>query len=206
MGFERYVDYALQVPKYFVYRNGRYIDVAGASFKDFIAGRLDRLPGEYPTFDDWADHLTTLFPDVRLKRFLEMRGADAGPYAELMALPAFWAGLLYDASAQAEAHALISDWTQSERQAMRDQVPRLGLATPFRGSTVGDVARQAVAIAERGLKRRAALDRNGDDERKHLARLAETAAEGRSPADRLLADYAGKWRGDIEKLFETQAL
>lgn len=206
MGFERYVDYALQVPMYFVYRNGRYIDVAGASFKDFIAGRLGRLPGEYPTFDDWADHLTTLFPDVRLKRFLEMRGADAGPYAELMALPAFWAGLLYDASAQAEAHALISDWTKSERQAMRDQVPRLGLATPFRGSTVGDVARQAVAIAERGLKRRDALDRNGDDERKHLARLAETAAEGRSPADRLLADYAGKWRGDIEKLFETQAL
>ena len=111
MGFERYVDYALEVPMYFVYRNGRYIDVAGASFHDFIAGRLDRLPGEYPTFDDWADHLTTLFPDVRLKRFLEMRGADAGPYAELMALPAFWVGLLYDASAQAEAHALISDWT-----------------------------------------------------------------------------------------------
>ena len=206
MGFERYVDYALQVPMYFVYRNGRYIDVAGASFEDFIAGRLDRLPGEYPTFDDWADHLTTLFPDVRLKRFLEMRGADAGPYAELMALPAFWVGLLYDASAQAEAYALISDWTQSERQAMRDQVPRLGLATPFRGSTVGDVARQAVAIAEGGLKRRAALDRDGDDERKHLGRLAETAAEMRSPADRLLADYASKWRGDIEKLFDTHAL
>jgi glutamate--cysteine ligase len=206
MGFERYVDYALEVPMYFVYRNGRYIDVAGASFKDFIAGRLDRLPGEYPTFDDWADHLTTLFPDVRLKRFLEMRGADAGPYAELMALPAFWVGLLYDASAQTEAYALVSDWTDSERQALRDQVPRLGLATPFRSSTVGEVARQAVAIAERGLKRRAALDRDGDDERKHLARLAETAAEMRSPADRLLADYASKWRGDIEKLFETHAL
>jgi glutamate--cysteine ligase len=206
MGFERYVDYALEVPMYFVYRNGRYIDVAGASFKDFIAGRLDRLPGEYPTFDDWADHLTTLFPDVRLKRFLEMRGADAGPYAELMALPAFWVGLLYDASAQAEAYALVSDWTDSERRTLRDQVPRLGLATPFRSSTVGEVARQAVAIAGRGLKRRAALDRDGDDERKHLARLAETAAEMRSPADRLLADYASKWRGDIEKLFETHAL
>ena len=206
MGFERYVDYALEVPMYFVYRNGRYIDVAGASFKDFIAGRLDRLPGEHPTFDDWADHLTTLFPDVRLKRFLEMRGADAGPYAELMALPAFWVGLLYDASALAEAYALIADWTDSERQALRDQVPRFGLATPFRASTVGDVARQAVAIAERGLKRRAALDRDGDDERKHLAALAETAAELRSPADRLLADYASKWRGDIERLFDTYAL
>ncbi|HEU0016852.1 MAG TPA: glutamate--cysteine ligase [Methyloceanibacter sp.] len=206
MGFERYVDYALEVPMYFVYRNGRYIDVAGASFKDFIAGRLDRLPGEYPTFDDWADHLTTLFPDVRLKRFLEMRGADAGPYAELMALPALWVGLLYDPSALAEAYALVSDWTDSERQALRDQVPRLGLATPFRTSTVGDVAREVVAIAERGLKRRAVLDRNGGDERQHLARLAEVAAEMRSPADRLLEDYASKWRGDIEKLFDTYAL
>ena len=206
MGFERYVDYALDVPMYFVYRDGRYIDVAGASFKDFIAGRLDRLPGEHPTFDDWADHLTTLFPDVRLKRFLEMRGADAGPYAELMALPAFWVGLLYDASALAEAHALIADWTDSERQALRDEVPRLGLATPFRASTAGDVARQAVAIAERGLKRRAVLDLNGNDERKHLAALAESAAEMRSPADRLLADYASKWRGDIERLFDTCAL
>jgi glutamate--cysteine ligase len=143
---------------------------------------------------------------VRLKRFLEMRGADAGPFAELMALPAFWVGLLYDASALAEASALVSDWTTSERQALRDQVPSLGLTAPFRASTVGDVAREAVAIAERGLKRRAVLDRNGDDERRHLARLAEAAAEGRSPADRLLAEYAGEWRGDIDKLFDTQAL
>ena len=124
----------------------------------------------------------------------------------LLALPALWVGLLYDASALDEAYALIADWTDSERQALRDQVPRLGLATPFRASTVGDVARQAVAIAERGLKRRAALDRDGDDERKHLAALAETAAELRSPADRLLADYASKWRGDIERLFDTYAL
>jgi glutamate--cysteine ligase len=206
MGFERYVDYALDVPMYFVYRNRRYIDVAGTSFKDFLAGRLDQLPGERPTFDDWADHLTTLFPDVRLKRFLEMRGADAGPYAELMALPAFWVGLLYDPTALAEASALVSDWTDSERQAMRDLVPRLGLATPFRHRTLGDIGREAVAIAEKGLQRRALLDRNREDERKHLARLAETAAEGRSPADRLLAEYAGEWRGDIEKLFDTHAL
>jgi glutamate--cysteine ligase len=124
MGFERYVDYALDVPMYFVYRNGRYIDVAGAPFKDFIAGKLDRLPGEHPTFDDWADHLTTLFPDVRLKRFLEMRGADAGPYAELMALPAFWVGPLRCECASRSCACL--QLTKSERQALRDQVPRLG--------------------------------------------------------------------------------
>jgi glutamate--cysteine ligase len=206
MGFERYVDYALEVPMYFVYRNGRYVDVAGSSFKDFIAGRLDGFPGEHPTFDDWADHLTTLFPDVRLKRFLEMRGADAGPYAELMALPAFWVGLLYDAAAQADALALIADWRASEHQMLRDEVPRLGLGTPFRGRTVADVAREAVAIAEGGLKRRALRDRQGDDERKHLARLAESLSEGRSPADRLLEAYAGEWRGNIDRLFDANAL
>jgi glutamate--cysteine ligase len=206
MGFERYVDYALDVPMYFVYRNRRYLDVAGASFKDFLDGGLEQLPGERPTFDDWADHLTTLFPDVRLKRFLEMRGADAGSYAELMALPAFWVGLLYDADALAEASALVADWTSAERQALRDQVPRLGLAAPFHGGTVADVARQAVAIAERGLKARALTDKHGKDERRHLAGLAETAAEGRSPADRLLAAYAEAWHGDIEKLFDTHAL
>jgi glutamate--cysteine ligase len=206
MGFERYVDYALDVPMYFVYRNGRYIDVAGASFKDFLEGRLDQLPGEYPTLDDWADHLTTLFPDVRLKRFMEMRGADAGPFSELMALPAFWVGLLYDPDSLAEALALIADWTTSERQHLRDHVPRLGLTTPFRGGTVGDVARAAVPVAEKGLMRRAIIDKTGDDERKHLARLAETAAEERSPADRLLAEYAENWRGNIERLFDTHAL
>ena len=205
MGFERYVDYALDVPMYFVYRNGRYIDAAGASFRDFLAGRLKELPGEHPTFDDWADHLTTLFPDVRLKRFLEMRGADAGPFAELMALPAFWVGLLYDPASLAEASALISDWTVSERRHLRDQVPRLGLETPFRDGTALDVAREAVAIAEKGLQRRAVVDNAGDDERKHLASLVEIAAEGRSPADRLLAEYADDWHGDIDRLFDTHA-
>ncbi len=205
MGFERYVDYALDVPMYFVYRKGRYIDAAGASFRDFLAGRLGELPGERPTFDDWADHLTTLFPDVRLKRFLEMRGADAGPFAELMALPAFWVGLFYDPASLAQASALIADWTVSERRLLRDQVPRLGLKTPFRDSTAGDVAREAVAIAEKGLQRRAIVDKSGDDERKHLAALVEIVAEGRSPADRLLAAYADDWHGDIDRLFDAHA-
>jgi len=205
MGFERYVDYALDVPMYFVYRKGRYIDAAGASFRDFLAGRLGELPGERPTFDDWADHLTTLFPDVRLKRFLEMRGADAGPFAELMALPAFWVGLFYDPASLAQASALIADWTASERRCLRDQVPRLGLKTPFRDGTAGDVAREAVAIAEKGLQRRAIVDKSGNDERKHLAALVEIAAEGRSPADRLLAAYADDWHGDIDRLFDAHA-
>jgi glutamate--cysteine ligase len=206
MGFERYVDYALDVPMYFVYRNGRYIDAAGASFRNFLEGRLDQLPSEYPTFDDWADHLTTLFPDVRLKRFLELRGADAGSSIEaLVALPAFWTGLLYEPDALAEAVAFVMGWTVSEIQTLRDQVPRLGLSTPFREQTAGDVARTAVAIADRGLKRRAALGHDGNDERKHLAWLADTAAGSRSPADRLLAGYTGEWRGDIDRLFETYA-
>jgi len=206
MGFERYVDYALDVPMYFVYRNGRYIDVAGASFRDFLAGRLAALPGERPSFDDWADHLTTLFPDVRLKRFMEMRGADAGTVPELMALPAFWAGLLYDATSLTEVSALTHDWTPGEVQVLRDEVPRLGLETPFRGGTVQDVARDAVAIADSGLKRRGLIDSDGDDERKYLAPLLAVAAEGRAPADRLLDLYVSTWNGDIDRLFETEAL
>jgi len=206
MGFERYVDYALDVPMYFVYRDGRYVDVAGASFRDFLAGKLASIPGVRPTLDDWADHLTTLFPDVRLKRFLEMRGADAGSFAQLWALPALWAGLLYDKEALDGAVALIRDWTETERQALRDAVPRLGLKTPFRGRNLRDVGREMVDLALGGLKRRARLDQNGENERKALAPLIETIEEGRSPAGRLLAAYHGPWHGDIDRLFDTQAL
>ena len=205
MGFERYADYALDVPMYFVYREERYIDVAGASFRDFLEGKLAALPGVRPTLDDWADHLTTLFPDVRLKRFLEMRGADAGSFAQILALPALWAGLLYDEDALSEASSLIGDWTLEEMQALRDAVPRLGLGAPFRGGTVRDVARIVVRLAEGGLKRRARLDGKGEDETKALLPLIETVEEGRSPADRLLADYHGSWHGDIDKVFEAAA-
>jgi glutamate--cysteine ligase len=206
MGFERYVDYALDVPMYFVYRDGRYVDVAGASFRDFLAGRLAALPGMRPTLEDWADHLTTLFPDVRLKRFLEMRGADAGSLAQIVALPALWTGLLYDRTALDETSALTADWSVAEMQALRDAVPRLGLKAPFRGGIVLDVARAMVALAEQGLKRRARTNRNGEDESMALAPLIETAEEGRSPADRLLAAYHGPWAGDIDRVFDTQAL
>ncbi|MGZ8417240.1 MAG: glutamate--cysteine ligase [Methyloceanibacter sp.] len=206
MGFERYVDYALDVPMYFVYRDGRYIDVAGASFRDFLAGKLAALPGMRPTVDDWADHLTTLFPDVRLKRFLEMRGADAGSFAQIAALPALWTGLLYDRTALDGALALTRDWTVAEMQALRDAVPRQGLQAPFRGGTVHDVAGTMVQLAQSGLKRRSRLTRKGEDESKALAPLIETVAEGRSPSDRLLAAYHGRWQGDIDQVFESQAL
>jgi glutamate--cysteine ligase len=206
MGFERYVDYALDVPMYFVYRDGRYIDTAGASFRDFLAGKLAAFPGERATIEDWVDHLTTLFPDVRLKRFLEMRGADAGSFHQILALPALWVGLLYDGSALDSAAALIADWTTEERQTLRDTVPRLGLKTPFRGRTLRDVGRDMVGLALGGLQRRARLDDNGEDERKALAPLVEIVEEGRSPADRLLSDFSGPWRGDIDKVFDTNAL
>jgi glutamate--cysteine ligase len=206
MGFERYVDYALDVPMYFVYRGGRYIDVASASFRDFLAARLAGLPGERPTLDDWADHLTTLFPDVRMKRYLEMRGADAGGFAALCALPALWAGLLYDKGALAAASALIADWTLEELQRMRDAVPRQALAMPFRGGTLREVGREVLAIAEAGLKARARLDRKGEDERKYLAPLVQNVEEGRTAAERLLAAYEGPWKGNIDPVFEACAL
>jgi glutamate--cysteine ligase len=206
MGFERYVDYALGVPMYFVYRDGHYIDTAGASFRDFLAGRLAALPGERPTLEDWSDHLTTLFPDVRLKRFLEMRGADAGSLPLMLALPALWTGLLYDKTALDEAASFTAGWTEAERQALRDAVPRLGLTAPFRDGTVLDMAREMLRLADEGLKRRARLDDGGEDERKLLAPLKEIVEEGRSPADRLLENYDGPWDGDIDRVFDSEAL
>jgi glutamate--cysteine ligase len=149
---------------YFVYRDGRYIDAAGQSFRDFLKGRLPALPGETPTIDDWANHLTTLFPEVRLKRYIEMRGADGGPWRRLCALPALWVGLLYDGAALDAAWALVRDWTAEERATLRAEVPRAALKTRFRNRTVGDVARDVLEIARDGLKARALLDRNGDDE------------------------------------------
>ena len=150
-GFERYVDYMLDVPMYFVYRDGRYIDASGQSFRDFLAGRLPALPGEIPRLGDWTDHLTTAFPEVRLKTFLEMRGADGGPWRRLCALPALWVGLLYDAAALDAAAELVADWTVEEREAMRRDVPRLALAAPLRTRTLRDVALEVLDIAREGL-------------------------------------------------------
>ncbi len=205
MSFERYVDYALDVPMYFVYRNDQYIDVAGASFRDFLAGTLKALPGELPTLSDWSDHLTTLFPEVRMKQFLEMRGADGGPWRRICALPAFWVGLLYDQGALDAAWDLVKDWSAEERQALRDGVPAQALGLAFRSGTVGDIARQAVAIAHGGLEARGRRDSLGQSESQFLTTLAEVADSGRTSADQLIENFNGKWNGDVEPVFSEYA-
>lgn len=200
-GFERYVDWVLDVPMYFVKRGDTYIDVAGQSFRDFLAGRLPGLPGERPNMGDWTNHLSTVFPDVRLKRYIEMRGADGGPLEAINALPALWVGLLYDETALADALALIAGWTAAEREALRRDVPRGGLATPFRRGTVGDIAAEMVAIARGGLARRARRNAAGLDETVYLAPLEEIAATRRTAADIMLAKFDGAWGADIARVF-----
>ena len=205
MGFERYVDYALDVPMYFVYRDGRYIDAAGQSFRDFLAGRLPALPGERARLGDFVDHMTTIFPEVRLKQFLEMRGADGGPWARICALPALWVGLLYDASAQDAAWDLVKDIGVEELAGLRHAVTRQALAAPFRGGTVGDLARRVLEISRDGLRRRGRAGRCDPDETGYLDALDEIAATGRSPAEDLLDAFAGRWGGRADPVFEELA-
>ncbi|WP_193367312.1 glutamate--cysteine ligase [Pelagibius marinus] len=201
MGFERYVDHVLDVPMYFVYRDGRYIDASGQSFRDFLDGKLPALPGEKPKMGDWADHLSTLFPEVRLKKFLEMRGADGGPWKSLCALPALWVGLLYDQGALDAAWDLVKDWTLEEHQYLRDEVPRQALHTPFRGKPLNAIAHQAVDIAAQGLKARRRLDGQGDDESHFLALLRSRVEREKSPAEYLLDDFHGRWQQSIDPVF-----
>lgn len=205
MGFEGYVDYMLDVPMYFVMRDGRYVDAAGQSFRDFLSGKLPALPGEKPTMHDWEDHLTTVFPEVRLKRFLEMRGADGGPWGSLCALPAFWVGLLYDSSSLDAAWDLVSDWTEAERAALRATVPEKGLTTPFRNETLREIAIRTLEIAAEGLRARGQKNRNGNDERVFLNPLQETAESGLSPADVKLSAYHERWNGSVDPLFKEYA-
>ena len=204
-GFERYVDYALDVPMYFVYRDGRHVDATGRSFRDFLDGRLDVLPGEKPTIDDWADHLSTIFPEVRMKRFLEMRGADGGPWHRVCALPSFWVGLLYDDGALDEALALTADWSADDRERLRNDVPRLGLQAEVRGRTVREVAGDVLAIAKRGLRARARRDGLGTDESQYLLALEQIVARGETSAEELLRLYATVWGGEIDPIFEARA-
>lgn len=205
MGFERYTQYALDVPMYFVYRDGVYHNVAGESFRAFLDGRLPQLPGWRPTMKDWADHLTTIFPEVRLKKYLEMRGADSGPWRRLCALPAIWVGLLYDASALDAAWDLVKAWTAAERQSLRDAVPRDGLAARIQGRTVRDIARDVLALSRGGLEARARTGCKGRTEAGFLDVLDEIVASGRTPAQDLLALYEGAWKGDISRVFRDFA-
>jgi glutamate--cysteine ligase len=201
MGFERYVDYALDVPMYFVKRGEVYHDVAGASFRDLLEGKLAALPGERATVSDWANHLSTIFPEVRLKRYLEMRGADVGSRERILALAAFCFGLFYDKDALAAAAALVREWSAKDLQRLRDDVPRLGLKALIGGRPLVDVARQAVAIASGGLARRAQRDAAGHDETLYLAPLEHIAAEGRTPAEVWIERFNGPWRGSVDPVF-----
>ncbi|UOM35648.1 glutamate--cysteine ligase [Acuticoccus sp. I52.16.1] len=204
-GYERYVDWALDVPMYFVKRGDAYIEATGATFRQFMDGRFDKLPGERPTMGDWINHLSTLFPDVRLKRFLEMRGADAGPWGRICALPAFWVGLLYDDGILDQALAMCDELTAADRTVMWNRVPTDGLLTHVRGRTVAQIAREALALASEGLRRRARANGDLADERTFLTLLEDAAHSSRSPADELVDAYYGVWNRDIDKVFETNA-
>ena len=202
-GYERYAEYMLDVPMYFVFRDGKYIDAAGLSFRDFLKGNLSVLPGEKPTMSDWTDHLSTAFPEVRLKSFLEMRGADGGPWSRICALPALWVGLLYDQGALDAAWDLVKDWTMEEREALRTAVPKEGLQAKIPGGrSLQDLGREVLEIARQGLTARARLNTSGDNETGFLQTLDEIIESGKSPAQRMLDRYNGEWGGDITRVYK----
>jgi glutamate--cysteine ligase len=205
MGFERWVDFALDVPMYFIKRGDRYIDVAGCSFRDLMAGKLPQVPGERATLSDWSNHLTTIFPEVRLKRYLEMRGADSGPRRRIASLPAFWVGLLYDDASLDAAWDLAKGWSAEERQTLRDDVPKLGLKASIRGRSVRELADDCLGIAHKGLARRARLDIGGRDESRHLETLDDIVGRGVTPAEDLIEKFKGPWAGSVEPVFAEQA-
>ena len=202
-GYERYCDYALDVPMYFVYRDGKYIDVAGRSFRDFLDGKLEELPGEKPRLTDWTDHLSTAFPEVRLKSFLEMRGADGGRWGRICGLPALWVGLLYDDQALDAAWELVKHWDIGTREKLRHDVPRLALdaVTPD-GETMREFAGKVLDISAGGLTRRARLNSAGDNEGGFLDPLRDVVTTGMTPADRLLDKFQNEWNGDLSKIYE----
>ena len=205
MGFERWVDYALDVPMYFVKHGDEYVDVAGQSFRDLIAGKLPGMPGASATISDWANHLSTTFPEVRLKRYLEMRGANSGPLPSLLALPAFWAGILYDETSLDAAWDLVKGWTAEERQKLRDEVPKAGLAATVCGRTVFEIANDTLRLAHAGLARRKRFDVAGHDETRYLEPLHNRLARGTTPAEELLEKFRGPWAGSVEPIYDEEA-
>src|SRR6201991_423215 len=202
MGFERYVDYALDVPMYFVKRDEDYIDVSGSSFRAFFDGRNNNLPGERPTLSDWANHLSTIFPEVRLKRYLEMRGSDGGPWGRLPALSAFWAGLLYDDVSLDAAWDLVKHWSAFERQALRDDVPRFGFKARIKDHYLFEIAKECLVLAHAGLRRRGRIDHLGRDESRHLEPLDHIIDCGHTPAEEMLEKFEGPWAGSIEPVYQ----
>ncbi|WP_342359214.1 glutamate--cysteine ligase [Terrarubrum flagellatum] len=205
MGFERYVDYALDVPMYFVKRGDEYHDVTGASFRDLLHGKLRQLPGEAATISDWANHLSTIFPEVRLKRYLEMRGSDVGPAPMIPALAAFWMGLFYDSVALDQAWQIAKDWTADERQKLRDDVPKLALQATIQGRSVRDIARDVLQLSRDGLKRRAKLDSLGRNETRFLSPLDNIITANETQAERLIKLFNSEWKGDVARVFDAMA-
>ncbi|MGR3661157.1 MAG: glutamate--cysteine ligase [Paracoccaceae bacterium] len=203
-GFEQYVDYVLDVPMYFVYRDGKYINALGMSFRDFMKGQLPALPGEIPTLSDWADHLTTIFPEVRLKQFIEMRGADGGPWRRLCAMPALWVGLIYNQSSQDAAWDLVKGWDAETREALRVAASVDGLQAVANGVNMHDLAREVLEISESGLKARAMPGAGGmiPDETHFLNALKDSVESGKVPADELLEHYHGDWNGDLTRIYD----
>jgi glutamate--cysteine ligase len=203
MGFQRYVDYVLDVPMYFVYRDGKYIDALGQSFRAFLKGELPALPGEKPTLSDWADHMTTVFPEARVKKYIEMRGADGGPWRRLCALPAFWVGLMYDQNALDAAWDLVKGWDTETRDAMRVAASKDGLQAKVGNIHMHDLAREVVAMSHEGLKARALSGAGGmvPDETHFLNALHESIESGKTPADELLDKYNGEWAGDLSRIY-----
>jgi glutamate--cysteine ligase len=205
MGFERWVDYALDVPMYFIKRGDEYVDVAGQSFRDFLAGKLRIVSGGRVVVSDWANHVSSIFPEVRLKRYLEMRGADAGPLPNLLALPALWVGILYDDAVLDAAWDMVKDWSAAERQQLRDDVPKLGLAAKIRGRSVAEVAADVLKMARAGLARRGRRDATGRDESRYLDVVDERLARRKTPAEDLLDKYHGSWNGSVDPIYREQA-
>jgi glutamate--cysteine ligase len=199
MGFERYTDYVLDVPMYFVFRHGQYIDASGLSFRDFLAGKLAVLPRQQPLLSDWENHLTTVFPQVRLKKYLEMRGADAGSSASRgPALTALWAGLLYDAQSLDAAWERVRSWTPQERHELDIEVAKRGFKTPFRKGTMQDLSLWMLDLARQGLKRRDCRNQHGKDESSYLDPLQEPAEAGQTFAEELLQRFRQQWRGNMD--------
>jgi glutamate--cysteine ligase len=205
MGFERWVDYALDVPMYFVKHGDDYVDASGQSFRDLMAGKLPALPGERATISDWANHISTIFPEVRLKRYLEMRGADSGPLANLLALPALWVGVLYDDVSLDAAWDLVKTWNAEERQKLRDEVPKLGLAASIRGRTAFEIATEVLKLSRAGLARRNRRDAGGQDETRYLEVLDDRLARGTTSAQELLDKFHGPWCGSVDPIYTDEA-
>ena len=205
MGYERYVDYALDVPMYFVKRGDTYHDVSGSSFRDLLAGKLDKLPGERATLSDWSNHLTTIFPEVRAKRYLEMRGADVGRTSRICSLSAFWVGLLYDQASLDAAWDLVKDWTAEERDNLRNDVPKSALAARIRNRSLREVAKDVLELSRAGLAARARENGLGDDETIYLTTLDQIVDGGKTNAEDLLARWRGPWSRSVDPVFFEEA-